>query len=863
MTQPNLSDFEYNEDEEEAEEQDENEYDNDVDDDDDDDNEDALEEDDEEEEDEEDAGSADIDAEEAGLTLVDDPSASVIVSTKFSAANDGDLEEVDEEAGEDEGEDVLEPAQRATEVDTRTSVEPSRPAAIATAADEAQSIESSVMQQPSVSAKRKRRKKVYTICLTNCQYDVVRNSAKNFGLVEVEEEEEWSIFWTDLSVTLERVCAMKAYQKINHFPGMSEICRKDGLGRNLSRMQKLFPKEFNIAPKTWILPSDWSDLQAFARTKRNKTYILKPESSCQGKGIWCTRNVKDIKPGEHQVCQLYLTRPFLIDGYKFDLRIYVLITSCDPLRIFVFKEGLARFTTVKYKDPCGDNMGNVYMHLTNYAVQKGSKEFVRNDEEGGTKRRLTTINRWLESNGYDLQQIWADIDDAIIKTVLSAHSVLKHNYRTCFPTHMRGSACFEILGFDVILDRRMKPFVLEVNHSPSFATDSRLDREIKEALITDTFGLINLGAVDRRKILEEERRRVRDRLTQRNNKKESREDQEREAAKFAESQERYELQHLGNYRRIYPGPDTDARYQPYLAQAASLYQETTATKARAECAKQQREKLTKKQEKPLAAPAAAAGGVRRPQRARARVPGVQGGDSRTPVGGGQTSPASEELVVGSGSGWEPESITDSEEIERLSGLLQRDSLVRGLGVADQLRRLLLLRQQSSSFNRSATRDDEDDGGASGVWGRRYLDELSVRLGAAAIANGPQLRQSKKQQSQTGFRKQSQQGRGLESAEQLRFASAFVQPLPTQQVLQQTGSRRGGGVGKYSTNSRPPLPPPPPSEFQWQLEASPPGLSIISAPILHGSQKRKQQQQQQRGRRSSNSPTIDRGQIYFG
>ncbi|PAA81475.1 hypothetical protein BOX15_Mlig027012g1 [Macrostomum lignano] len=456
MTQPNLSDFEYNEDEEEAEEPDENEY------------------------------------------------------------------EVDEEAGEDEGEDVLEPAQRATEVDTRTSVEPSRPAAIATAADEAQSIESSVMQQPSVSAKRKRRKKVYTICLTNCQYDVVRNSAKNFGLVEVEEEEEWSIFWTDLSVTLERVCAMKAYQKINHFPGMSEICRKDGLGRNLSRMQKLFPKEFNIAPKTWILPSDWSDLQAFARTKRNKTYILKPESSCQGKGIWCTRNVKDIKPGEHQVCQLYLTRPFLIDGYKFDLRIYVLITSCDPLRIFVFKEGLARFTTVKYKDPCGDNMGNVYMHLTNYAVQKGSKEFVRNDEEGGTKRRLTTINRWLESNGYDLQKIWADIDDAIIKTVLSAHSVLKHNYRTCFPTHMRGSACFEILGFDVILDRRMKPFVLEVNHSPSFATDSRLDREIKEALITDTFGLINLGAVDRRKILEEERRRVRDRLTQRNNKKESR-----------------------------------------------------------------------------------------------------------------------------------------------------------------------------------------------------------------------------------------------------------------------------------------------------------------------------------------------------
>lgn len=268
--------------------------------------------------------------------------------------------------------------------------------------------EEEIMVAKKVAAKAKKKRKGLKICLENCKYESVRRVARRFGLKEVGEDEDWNIFWTDTSVGLERVMEMKRYQKINHFPGMSEICRKDLLARNMNRMFKLFPKEYRIFPRSWCLPADYGDFQAFCRQKKNKTYIAKPDSGCQGKGIFVTKNPKDIKPGEHMICQQYLSKPFILDGFKFDLRIYVLVTRCDPLRIFVYKDGLARFATVKYVEPTASNVGDVCMHLTNYAINKHSKHFVR-DDETGSKRRIATVNRWFVENDYPLDKIWVDI----------------------------------------------------------------------------------------------------------------------------------------------------------------------------------------------------------------------------------------------------------------------------------------------------------------------------------------------------------------------------------------------------------------------------------------------------------------------
>lgn len=94
------------------------------------------------------------------------------------------------------------------------------------------------------------------VCLTNCRYDVIRRVSRHLGFKIVRESELWNICWTDSVLGVEFCKDMRRFQIINHFPGMFEICRKDLLARNLNRMLRLFPLDYQIFPKTWCFPAE-------------------------------------------------------------------------------------------------------------------------------------------------------------------------------------------------------------------------------------------------------------------------------------------------------------------------------------------------------------------------------------------------------------------------------------------------------------------------------------------------------------------------------------------------------------------------------------------------------------------------------
>lgn len=352
---------------------------------------------------------------------------------------------------------------------------------------------------PKKKKKRKKRSRI-SICLTMCKYPLIWNLARDeLGWSTVEEEESWNLFWTDMSVSTERAMKMSPFQRINHFPGMSEIARKNGLARNLNRISKALPDSmYNFYPKTWILPADAAELHKQAQDKKVRTYICKPSKGCQGNGIFLTRNLEDIDMNADVIVQRYLHKPLLVENTKFDLRIYLLVTSVTPLRCYLFKEGMARFCTDEYTAVKNSNLNNQFMHLTNYAINKKSENYEFNEGEDaadqGSKRSMSSVFELLAEQGHDMDLLWKRIQEICVKTCLSVQPHLAHIYNTCFGGSTRanyGSSCFEILGFDVMLDEKCKPWLIEVNHTPSFSTDTPFDMSLKHGVVDSTCKMVS------------------------------------------------------------------------------------------------------------------------------------------------------------------------------------------------------------------------------------------------------------------------------------------------------------------------------------------------------------------------------------
>ncbi|KAM4876287.1 LOW QUALITY PROTEIN: tubulin polyglutamylase TTLL11 [Thomomys bottae] len=305
--------------------------------------------------------------------------------------------------------------------------------------------------------------------------------------------------------------------QVNKFPGMTEMVRKITLSRAVRIMQTLFPEEYNFYPRSWILPDE---LQLFTTQVQvvkesdpswKPIFIVKPDGGCQGDGIYLIKDPSDIRltgslQSRSAVVQEYICKPLLIDKLKFDIRLYVLLKSLEPLEIYIAKDGLSRFCTEPYQEPNPQNLHHVFMHLTNYSLNIHSNNFIHSDcASTGSKRTFSSILYRLSSKGVDIKKVWSDIISLVIKTVIALTPELKVFYQLDIPTGRPGPTCFQILGFDILLMKNLKPMLLEVNANPSMRIEhehelspgvfenvpSLVDEEVKVAVIRDTLRLMD------------------------------------------------------------------------------------------------------------------------------------------------------------------------------------------------------------------------------------------------------------------------------------------------------------------------------------------------------------------------------------
>lgn len=457
----------------------------------------------------------------------------------------------------------------------------------------------------------KKKKGTITANVAGTKYEIVRIVINEMDFIKTRDDDETAnLIWNDSAVQHEKIAELRNYQRINHFPGMGEICRKDCLARNMSKMIKCQPQEYSFIPKTWIFPAEYTQFQNYVkelrRKRKQKTFIVKPANGAMGHGISLIRNCEKLPAQEHFIVQEYLDKPFLMEGYKFDLRIYILVTSCDPLRIFLYNDGLVRMGTEKYHAPSEANLSQLYMHLTNYSVNKHNENFERDETvDKGSKRSISWFTEFLRTNDYDVAKFWGDVSELVVKTLIVAEPHVLHAYRMCRPGQPPGSdsVCFEVLGFDIILDRKLKPWLLEINRAPSFGTDQKIDYDVKKGVLLNALKLLNIRASDKKRNLAQQKAEAQRRLyghgsmkklsaassdweKQRHTLERRREELKERLAQVRKqiSREEHEKQHLGNYRRIYPPDDKlllekyesllSAAFQTFLAgRAASLQKE--------------------------------------------------------------------------------------------------------------------------------------------------------------------------------------------------------------------------------------------------------------------------------------------------
>ena len=286
---------------------------------------------------------------------------------------------------------------------------------------------------------------------------------------------------------------MNKFQRYNHFPVAWQLGRKDNLYTNYVKMQRRFPNEYNFMPENFILPRDKEivdeNLKEYNVFDRENIYIVKPVASSRGRGVRILTDVTTL-PNKGML-EKYIYNPHLINKKKYDLRLYLLVTGFNPLKIYLYENGLVRFCSENYDiDP--DKLNNNYVHITNFSVNKAITKIKSGQEDEidfATKWSIFALKGYFLEKKLDFGPVWRRIKDIMIKLIISVFDLAIPSLKQF---KLNSTNLFELYGVDILLDEKLKPWLLECNLNPSLSCDTEVDLKVKSKLITDVLNIIGL-----------------------------------------------------------------------------------------------------------------------------------------------------------------------------------------------------------------------------------------------------------------------------------------------------------------------------------------------------------------------------------
>lgn len=266
-------------------------------------------------------------------------------------------------------------------------------------------------------------------------------------------------------------------------PGSYRICKFPGTETALfkTNLTQGF-RDKSWYPTTYILPQEKNGLLKECRANvrpRSNYWIAKPKNDYGGSGIAVfhgtdpefSKNVVNAESRSQSVVQRYLADPLLVGGYKFHMRIHLLITNLDPPEAFVQENGQCLFATKPYT-LSSKTMGVNFdppVHVTNMglnATEKNKENFLREKPVigKGQQIRVKELERYLAKTqtNFDRQALWKQILQIAKDTThyIASAPAVKRSGKIVPDRH------FEIFGMDLMLDTNLKVWMCEVNTDP-------------------------------------------------------------------------------------------------------------------------------------------------------------------------------------------------------------------------------------------------------------------------------------------------------------------------------------------------------------------------------------------------------------
>ena len=287
------------------------------------------------------------------------------------------------------------------------------------------------------------------------------------------------------------ISELNEYQRYNHFPCLGYLTHKGKLWKAYSKMREKFSDDYHFMPESYLLPEDKDRL--VRDFDKHKLWIVKPKNLSRGRGIKVINNVKDIP--KEGIASEYIM-PHLIFGKKYDFRITCLVTSIEPLKIYLYtSDGIVRFSSHKYLND-EEFLEDNFMHLTNKSINVKSTKWQENKDVNKLQPNIASLRSYKNycAKNINCDDVFNKIKDYVIKAILSNIDEAIEQYKKYNIPSSRN--VYEVFGVDIMLDDKLNPYLIEMNLSPDWDFECKVSEIIYDRIACDTLNLIGIKSYD-------------------------------------------------------------------------------------------------------------------------------------------------------------------------------------------------------------------------------------------------------------------------------------------------------------------------------------------------------------------------------